>query len=295
MGCLVFDWTIRPVDTTLIKTSWGEVDPLTDLAVALVLGSVLLHVAWNAAARQASGDLRFMWLMTLSAGIFGVLVANRAILTINWGVAWPYLVGTSSIHAIYFVSLGRSYRHAELSWAYSTARGLGLLLTSVGAYIVWHQNLNAIAWIGIMIVATGVILLGWQQQAKKLSSIGTVALMIAGYSLVDSHAMSLVNPIPYVAVLFLGAGLLMSPVAIGATAPVNHRAATISGLGSMASYTLMLMAYRLGPVAPLLALRQWAPGIAAVWGIFRLRERGSWKTWSGIAMTLTGGILAVWR
>lgn len=268
---------------------------MTDIAVALVLGSVLLHVAWNAAARQASGDLRFMWLMTLSAGIFGLLMANRALFTVNWSVVWPYLAATSSIHTIYFVSLGRSYRHGELSWAYATARGLGLLLTAVSAYIVWHQSLNATAWIGILIVATGVILLGWQQPGKKLSPVATVALMIAAYSLVDSHAMSLVNPLPYVAVLFLGAGIMMTPLAIKANAPVKYRAATISGLGSFASYTLMLLAYRLGPVAPLLALRQWAPGLAAIWGIFRLRERGSWKTWIGIVMTLTGGILAVWR
>ncbi len=264
-------------------------------AVCLVMGSVILHVAWNASARRAWGQLRFMWGLTFSAGISGLILANRSMMAIDWAKAWPYLAITSAIHSLYFIFLGQSYKQSGLAWTYSTARGLGLLLTASGAYIVLHQDLNRLAWIGILIVAVGVVLMGWVAKLGALSPVVMVAAMISGYSLVDSHAMTLVAPIPYATVLFLGASVLMLPWVVCTPKGDVSWNATLAGVGSFGSYALMLFAYRLGPVGPLLALRQCAPALAAVWGWWRLKERGSWHIWGGVVLTLAGGIMAVWR
>src|SRR3977135_2215579 len=47
--------------------------------------------------------------------------------------AWPYVIATVALHALYFYALGRSYRSGEFSLVYPVARGLGVALVPVFA------------------------------------------------------------------------------------------------------------------------------------------------------------------
>jgi drug/metabolite transporter (DMT)-like permease len=104
----------------------------------------------------------------------------------------------------------------------------------------------------------------------------------------------LVDPLAYAAVMFLGSALLLAPGWLADSTAVSLRASAMAGVGSAASYGLMLFAYRLGPVAPLLALRQLAPSLAPLWGWWFLGERPAPQTWAGTLAVVAGSLLVVW-
>jgi drug/metabolite transporter (DMT)-like permease len=147
------------------------------------------------------------------------------------------------------------------------------------------------------LIAGGVGLLSWRRGTTGAA--GWVWTLVVGgaialYTLVDGAAVRLVSPLPYAAVMFLGSAALLAPGALADRNPVPVRAAILAGVGSAASYGLMLFAYRLGPVAPLLALRQLAPSLAPLWGRWFLGERPSLRTWLSTGAVVVGSVLMVW-
>lgn len=268
-------------------------------AVALVVASALLHLSWNTAVRHQSGRLRFLGGLQASGGLFLLLASlpSGALVTAAFWRAWPYLLATSGLHALYFYGLGRAYREATLATTYNTARGVGILATGGLAALLLHQALAALAWAGLLLIGGGVLLLQWRRGAGEPTALAWSLLVggvIALYTLVDGAAVRLVNPLPYAAVMFLGSAVLLAPGTLADRAPAPLGASLLAGLGSAGSYGLMLFAYRLGPVAPLLALRQLAPSLAPLWGWWFLRERPALRTWAGTLAVVAGSLFMVW-
>ncbi|MCL8207765.1 MAG: DMT family transporter [Actinomycetia bacterium] len=268
-------------------------------AVVLVVGSALLHLSWNAAVRRQSGRLRFLGGLQTSGGLVLLLasVPSGTLFSAAFWRAWPYLAATSVLHALYFYALGRAYRETPLAPTYNTARGVGILATGLLGWLVLHQALRPVAWAGLALIAGGVGLLSWRRGTTGppvLVWTLVVGGAIALYTLVDGAAVRLVSPLPYAAVMFLGSAALLAPGALADRDPVPVRAAILAGVGSTASYGLMLFAYRLGPVAPLLALRQLAPSLAPLWGWWFLGERPSLRICLSTGAVVVGSLLMVW-
>lgn len=270
---------------------------MTPIAVLLVLLSALLHLAWNARVRQASGDLRFVFRLTLAGGIGALVLANRQLLSSALWKLWPFLLATSVLHALYFAGLAAAYSRSDLASTYASARGFGILLTAVAAAWLIGETLSAGTWVGVVLISLGAGLFYLKRsQILHKDTLGwtmMVGLMVAGYSLVDSQAMHRIAPLPYLAVMFLGSSFLLAPWAFRIKKATPIRSAWRSGLGSMGSYAFMLFAYQHGLVAPLLALRQIAPGLAPLWGWVVLGERPTWRTTLGSLAVVLGSVLAI--
>lgn len=258
----------------------------------LAILSAALHVAWNAAARAQAGRLRFMWLIMAGGSVVALLIAPPWLGQLDLPRLWPWLLSTWVIHAFYFTLVGRAYRDAELSWAYTLSRSLGLLATAGAAYLVFGERLSLAAACGVaLVIAGGVLASGGFGRPRALWRVGLIGILIAGYSVVDSHAVRIAPPIAYIALLFSGSTLLVTPFALREEPVAGDTRALLFGAASLASYLLMLEAYRLGPVAPLLAIRQAAPLLAALAGYFFLHERPTRGALIGTGLVVLGAAL----
>jgi len=95
---------------------------VTGPALALVVAAAAFHAAWNALAKRAQDQLVFLW---SSVGIASVVLAPVGLFRLPAGGlpadAVPFVVATILVHAVYFVALGRAYRHGDFSSTRSPA------------------------------------------------------------------------------------------------------------------------------------------------------------------------------
>ena len=265
---------------------------MSQLALLLALGSAVLHVAWNAAAREASGRLRFMWLLAGSAAVLALMLSAGLWRQVSWQEVWPYLIATSVVHALYFTSLAASYRTGELHWSYTLSRAGGVLVASLAALVLLGQEPGARGWLAVGLVLAGSLLVsGRPEQPRDLLRIAWIGLLIAAYTFIDSRGVRYAPPLLYIALLYAGATVLTTPFAMRAESGPGDRLAPIFGALSLGSYLLLLYAYRLGPLAQTLAMRQTAPLFAALLGYARLRERPTPLAWAGTGLVVLGAIL----
>ena len=75
-------------------------------------------------------------------------------------IGWIFVIGTILLHIGYFFTLGRAYKHGDLSIVYPIARGLGLALIPVIGVFVLHEAVSGIAVFGISAIFFGVIVVG---------------------------------------------------------------------------------------------------------------------------------------
>src|SRR5437879_3700431 len=91
-------------------------------ALVLALTAALFHSCWNALTKGARDQFAFLCL--------AVAVASVVFLPVTlWSLpaggvpaaAWPYLIATIVLHALYFWALGRSYRSGGFGLIYPLA------------------------------------------------------------------------------------------------------------------------------------------------------------------------------
>ncbi|MCH8216456.1 MAG: hypothetical protein IH892_06755 [Planctomycetes bacterium] len=74
---------------------------------------------------------------------------------------WWYLLGTIVLHVLYFLLLGRSYTHADLSVVYPIARGFGPALAPVLGVLLLDETVALPAVVGIVSVVLGIYTIYW--------------------------------------------------------------------------------------------------------------------------------------
>src|SRR5207249_806881 len=124
-------------------------------------------------------QLVFLW---SSVSLASVVLVPVGLLGLPEGgvpaAAVPYVIATIVIHAGYFVTLGRAYRHGDFSRVYPIARGLGVALVPVAAVVrdrlalarEWRENWRTIAVASSMNLTSYLLVLF----AFRLSKVGYV-------------------------------------------------------------------------------------------------------------------------
>src|SRR5438093_8698412 len=184
----------------------------------------MLHAVWNALAKRARDQLVFLWSVSLAS----VVLVPVGLLGLPEGgvpaAAVPYVVATIVIHAGYFVTLGRAYRHGDFSRVYPIARGLGVALVPVAALVVFGERLSPLGTVGVALVVAGVaglhLAVGWRGGGRpRPRGAGTAwalltGLLIATYSIVDKAGVTRLHPLPYIALMGLGMSALLTPAVV---------------------------------------------------------------------------------
>ena len=270
----------------------------------LVLAAAIGHALWNFAAYKVSGNVAVLWLSFAS----GILFIMPLCAYLWWQgtpliLSWPAglcLLATGIFHGLYFALLARAYEHGEISTVYPIARGSGVGLTALVAYLSLGEDISLLGASGIALVFAGILCVGapaLKLQARGLQLALGVGLTIVCYSLIDKVGVGYVQPIYYICGMWIIATLMRMPFVVRrygmellTTARDFYGYIILIGAGSLATYLLILYAYTQGPVSYIIAARESSVVIGALLGWIFLKERLTPVKTIGI-LAIAGGLI----
>ena len=275
-------------------------------ALLLVLAAALLHALWNMAAKHAGGDHRFAFVASVFIAVVWAPVAwwLGADELPRWGaVQWAAVAASAAVHVVYFLTLLRGYREADLSVVYPVARGSGPLVTAGAAILLLGEPASLLTVAGVAAVCGGVFLIAggpglWRgqhgpaaqpcRQARLHAGLrwgALTGLLIASYSVLDGYAVKVLLMGP-VAFDYFGNVLripLQLPLVWRDAAGLRHALRTqwrcalvVATLGPLA-YMLVLYAVTLAPLSHVAPAREVSMLLAALMGgrLLGEQDRGS--------------------
>jgi drug/metabolite transporter (DMT)-like permease len=287
-------------------------------ALGLVLVAALLHACWNVVAKRSGGDARFAFLAALFLALLWAPLGIWAAWNVlpSWRrLEWAVLFGSAVVHVVYFTTLLRGYRRADLTVVYPVARGTGPLLSSLGALLWLGESMSVTAALGVAGVVTGVFLVAgglglWRQaqdpaQRRRVrAGIGwgaATGICIAGYTLIDGYAvkMLLISPIlvDYVGNVFRLPFLLPTALrdrpGFREVVRTQWRSALVVAVFGPLGYVLVLYALRLAPVSHVAPAREISLLFAALIGGRLLGEGGGSRIAGALCIATGVAALAV--
>ena len=264
---------------------------MTGGALALALGAAVLHAGWNVLLAGSRDSIAATGALLL----FGTLLLAPVAL-VTGGVsasAAPYIAASAALELVYFTLLARAYRGGELGVVYPVARGSAPVVVLVLGVFGLGRGVSALAALGVVLVAAGVVGLLPAREAWRLSVPGgqevdkppnrdvlfglAIGLAIAGYTLVDSEGVERAEPLAYLflvtapcAVAYCGA-LLVAGRGSQLRAALSARNAGAAA-ATFGAYAMILAALQLAPPAPVAAVRESSVVIAALFAWLFLGE-----------------------
>lgn len=250
-----------------------------------VLVAAACHAGWNALLKLDVEPLVATTLLAIASGLVALPVVVA--LGVPPVAAWPYLAGSVCIHTAYYFALAQAYRHGDLGQVYPIARGSAPLMTSLLAGVLLGERLSPIAWMGVVVLACGILLLALRggRAMKRFDgkSVGfalLTSLTITLYTLVDGTGARVAGaPVLYTAWLFVlsavvvGAwGVLGRGPVLMAAARTNWKLALGGATLSVVAYVIAIWAMTVAPIALVAALRETSVLFAALFSTLLLRE-----------------------
>lgn len=292
-------------------------------AIALVLLAGVVHAGWNIVAKKSGGDARFVFFTSICL----MLVWAPLALWLGWHAvplwsrtAWLAVMASGVLHVVYFVTLLRGYRQADLTVVYPLARGTGPLLSSMAAVLLLDEAVTAGGMGGVLAVVFGVWLIaggpsllrrsggdGDQTQARQRLRSGLFygALTggwIAAYTVVDGYAVKMLalSPILLDYMANLVRLLLLAPVVLRRPQESwrlwrgQWRAALLVGVFSPLAYVLVLYAMQRAPLSLVAPAREVSMLFAALIGGHLLGEGQRLLRVGGALLIGAGVMMLAW-
>ena len=268
-------------------------------AIALVVGSALLHASWNLVVKK-SGD------RLIAAGaqmLLGAAVSTP--IAISLGIpfrAWPFLIATSLVHTGYVVSLVAGYDRGDLSVVYPVARGTAPILVTVGAALFLDDTPGGVGIVAIALVVGGIFVVGIRGRPKGTGWALLTSVFIAGYTMIDGAAVRhLDESVAYTLTAFMTMTLAIVPVVIwrrgwstvSSVVRVEWRTHLLAGVASAVAYVMVLTAALTAPLGLVSALRETSVVFGALGGWLILKESMGWRRLRGAVLIAFGIFLLV--
>jgi drug/metabolite transporter (DMT)-like permease len=282
-------------------------------ALALVLLAGLIHASWNIAAKKAGGDARFAAFTGFVLMVFwaplGLWLGWQQVPL--WGrTEWVFIGASGVLHLVYYLTLLRGYRKADLTVVYPLARGSGPLLSSLAAIVLLGEQISALGAAGIAGVVGGVFLVaggpglmrathdpaGRARVMRGLRYGLLTGVFIASYTVVDGYAVKvlLMSPIlldyfgNFVRLAFVVPAVLRDRPAAVALWRRQWKHALLVGIVSPVSYVLVLYAMQVAPLSHVAPAREVSMLFAALLGGHLLGEGDRALRLAGAALIAIG-------
>ncbi|RAP27953.1 hypothetical protein DID78_05760 [Candidatus Marinamargulisbacteria bacterium SCGC AG-343-D04] len=269
----------------------------------LVLLSGFLHASWNTLAKKTGKNITILWLGTSLVGLAVLPFVLTSIPShlLKTSLLWGILSGV--VHIFYYLALTHAYYHYPLSHIYPISRGLGIVGASVFGIIALKDTLSFLGALAIVVVLSGIALYFYDSKTNQKSQKSVlwgciVGLSIALYLITDILAIRYVNASSHVILLFLTMNICLLPYFI-----FKHKKEMIEGfyqhkknaiaIGACAlfSYALILIVLRSNPVSYVLSLRECSIVISALFSVWILKEKISFKKGIAILCICIGAII----
>jgi drug/metabolite transporter (DMT)-like permease len=253
---------------------------------AAVLFAAACHAGWNAAIKGAIDTVSTTSLIAIGAGAVALVILPFSGLPLV--PAWPWVIASVVIHLLYFIGLSESYRVGDLGQVYPIARGTAPLMTAALSAPLLDEALGLLAWIGIVALAGGVLLLsarGGRELARFDRHATGLALLtattICAYSLVDGVGARLAgNSLAYTASLFAGNAVVLAAYGVirrrrkALPAMAAYWKTGLAGGGlQLLSYGIVLWAMTVAPIAIVAALRETSVLFGTALAVVILKEQ----------------------
>ena len=250
--------------------------------ILIVLTAAFLHAFWNALVKGSGDKTIVLGLIALGHVVPGVAITVLAPLP-GWD-ALPYIIASTLLHWGYYYFLNLAYQKGDLSLVYPITRGLAPVMVALGAQIWIGESLPVLAWLGILAVSAGVMVLSqgiFKTAVPKTSIVAAVivATLVASYSLVDGIGVRLSDSIMgYIGWLFTAEACVA--LFIFKTRWTRLRLLPvktcllgfIGGILSATAYALVLYVKTEAPLGVVSALRETSVIFAALIGVIWFGE-----------------------
>src|SRR5262245_31833085 len=253
---------------------------------AAVLFAAACHAGWNAAVKKGLDPLATTVLISIGAAL--VALPLMPFTGLPEAAAWPWVGASVLIHLFYFAALIESYRAGDMGQVYPIARGSAPLLTAAGTALIVGERIGAQAWLGIVLLAGGVVLMSLrggrelaQLDRRAVGFALFTAVTICAYSLVDGiGARRAGNPHAYSATLFVGIAPVMLAYALARRGrKIIAEMSRFWGTGlaggalQLGSYGIAIWAMTVAPIAIVAALRETSVLFGALIAVVVLGEK----------------------
>ena len=286
-------------------------------ALALVLLAGLIHASWNIAAKKAGGDARFAAFTGFVLMVFwaplGLWLGWQQVPA--WGATeWSFIAVSGVLHLVYYLTLLRGYRKADLTVVYPLARGSGPLLSTLVAIVVLGEQISALGGLGVAGVVGGVFLIAGgpallraahdpAQRARVHTGLRyglLTGVFIASYTVVDGYAVKvlLMSPIlidyfgNFVRLGFVLPAVLRDVPAAARLWRQQWKYALLVGIISPVSYVLVLYAMQVAPLSAVAPAREVSMLFAALIGGQLLGEGERLQRFMGAGL-IGAGVMAL--
>ena len=272
------------------------------VATLLALGAAVLHAGWNLAVKQSGDRWLALWGLFVAGGLIGLPYAIVATIQGDLGVAaWSWATASGVVHAFYIGRLARTYEVADFSVTYPIARGGGALVAAIGGVIFLDDHLSPLSIIGILIVVCGLILLAGHVDWGHVWPALIVAALIGTYTVIDSQGSRSTVGGAYAMSIFVTGGMGTTvqglyrrrwPAMRASISPM-WRHYILTGLASLVTYWMVLLAVRRAPVGYVTALRESSVVFATFIGWKVLKEDSGLKRILSSLLIVTGLVTLV--
>lgn len=272
------------------------------LAPAMMIASGSIHAVVNAILKGGKDKLAGRSVIDGSSAI--ILLPALLFVPLPHG-AWVWIAASAVLHCFYLYALVRALEASDLSAAYPILRGTAPLLTAAIAIGVLGELASARELIGIALIAGAVLVMVAGRHIAPsglLWSLAT-AVTISAYTVIDAAGgRAAPEPASYIVWLFVVMGAcvvsvfgLLSKGRTFAAARGQWRAGVVAGALSILTYGLALLAFSLGPTAPLAALRETGMVTALLISVLFLHERVTLLRGLSVLGIFAGAVLILTR
>jgi len=266
------------------------------------LTGALLHAGWNALVKSSADKAMDTALIHVLCSILALPVLFVA--GLPPAHVWPYILASLIIHVGYYMALAGALKHGELGLAYPLMRGTAPLLVALGSYFLLDEAIAAWGWLGIVLISSGVLMLGVSagllHHRKAVLFALSNAVLIALYTVVDTQGARESDQVAqYIALLFALDGwpfallvFLRRKGQVWTYVRARWPLATVGAAASVGSYAIALWAMTVAPVALVASLRETSVLFSVALGAWLLKE--PWTRWRILgAVSIVAGVIVL--
>jgi drug/metabolite transporter (DMT)-like permease len=250
-----------------------------------VLFSAVLHAVWNSMASKYKNKN-----VSIPAIVYGhvpACIVAVIILPMPSIESFPYIILSALIHQGYQNFLLTAYQTGKFTTVYPVARGFGPLVATVISIIFLGVYLNIFTLLSILLISTGVILIGLFSKSvlknyKILYTSLATGIFIGIYSVVDGYGARIsLSAISYMSWVFIFSALFF-PIVLKFRKQKNILKKTLTegkivfwfgGFFSYIAYVITVWAFTKAPIPMVSALRESSIIFAIFIGYFFLKEK----------------------
>lgn len=128
------------------------------LSLILVITAAILHAGWNLFLKQVEEKYIITWWSLLISAI----LLSPLVVAGGWPdrAAWPYLIASALVEALYMIALISAYNLSDFSLVYPIARGAAPAFLALWTVLFLGETISPLGGVGLALIVGGLMVVG---------------------------------------------------------------------------------------------------------------------------------------